>query len=70
MLAIKDTKFYVPVVTLSAKHSRLLSKAFERALFWNENRTKNENKNTICEYRYFLEPNFVVVKRLFIFIFI
>ena len=37
---IKDTKLYVPVVTLSAKDSQKLSeplsKGFERSLYWNE----------------------------------
>ena len=36
----KDTKLYVPVVTLSAKDyqklSKLLSKGFARSLYWNE----------------------------------
>ena len=36
---IKDTKFYVPVVTLSARDnqtlSKLLSKWFERSVYWN-----------------------------------
>ena len=46
---IKDTKFYVPVVTLSAKDyqklSKLLSKGFERSVYWNEYKTESENKN-------------------------
>ena len=37
---IKDTKLYVPVVTLSAidnqKLSKRLSKGFERSVYWNE----------------------------------
>ena len=37
---IKDTKLYVPVVSLSAidnqKLSKLLSKGFERSVYWNE----------------------------------
>ena len=36
----KDTKLYVPVVTLLAKDnqkvSKLLSREFERSLYWNE----------------------------------
>ena len=56
---IKDTKLYVPVVTLSAKDnqklSKLLSKRFERSVYWNEYKTKNDNKNTTNEFRYFLE---------------
>ena len=41
---MKDTKFYVPVITLSAKGnqklSKLLSKQFEISVYWNEYKTK------------------------------
>ena len=51
IFTIKDTKLYVPVVTLSARQnkklSKLLSKRFERSDYWNEYKTKSENKNTI-----------------------
>ena len=44
----KDTKLYVPVVTLSArdnqKLAKLLSKGFERLVYWNENKTKSRKK--------------------------
>ena len=47
MFTIKDTKFYVPVTTLSArdnqKLSKLLSKGFERSVYWNEYKTKSDN---------------------------
>ena len=40
MLTIKDTKLYVPVVTLSARDNqklpKLLSKGFKRSVYWNE----------------------------------
>ena len=69
-MTIKDTRVYVPVVTLSArdnqKLSKLLSKGFERSVYWNEYKTKSENKNTTNEYRYFLESNFVGVNGLFV----
>ena len=69
IFTIKDTKLYVPVVTLSArdnqKLTKLLSKGFERSVYWNEYKTKSENKNTTNEYRYFLESNFVEVNKLF-----
>ena len=72
IFTIKRTQLYVPVVTLSAKDnkklSRLLSKGFERSVYWNEYKTKSENKNTINKYRYFLESNFVRVHKLFIYI--
>ena len=44
----KDTTLYVPVVTLSArdnqKLAKLLSKGFERLVYWNENKTKSRKK--------------------------
>ena len=46
----KDTKIYTAVVTLSAKDnqklSKLLSKGLEWSVYWNEYKTKSENKNT------------------------
>ena len=58
IFTIKDTKLYVPVVTLSArdnqKFSKLLSKGFETSVYWNEYKTKSENKITANEYRYCL----------------
>ena len=70
---IKDTKLYFPVVTLSAgdnqKLSKLLSKGFERSVYWNEYKTKCENKNTTNEYRYFLESNFFGFNRLFVLVY-
>ena len=62
---MKDTKLYMPVVTLSArgnqKLSKLLSKGSERSVYWNEYKTKFENKNTTNEIRYFFESNLVGV---------
>ena len=50
VFTIKDTTLYVPIVTLSVrgnqKLSKLLSKGFERSVYWNEYKTKSENKNT------------------------
>ena len=70
IFTIKDTKLYVPVVTLSArdnqKLSKLLSKGFERSAYWNEYKTKSDNKNMINQFRYFLESNFIGVNRLFL----
>ena len=52
---IKETKLNLPVVTLSArdnqKLSKFLSKSFERSVYWNEYKTKSENKNTAKEYQ-------------------
>ena len=73
IFTIKDTKLYVSVSTLSArdnkKLSKLLRKGFERSVYWNEYKTKSENKNTTNEYWYFLKSNFVGVDRLFILIY-
>ena len=70
---ITDTKLFVPLVTLSTRHnqkfSKLLSKRFEGLLYWNEYKIKSENKNTTNEYRYFLDSNFVGVKRLLVLVY-
>ena len=45
-----DTKLYVSGVVLSTKDnqnlSKLFSKVFERSVYWNEYKTKSDNKNT------------------------
>ena len=73
IFTIKDTKLYVPFVTLSAKDnqklSKVLRKGFERSVYWNEYKTKSENKNTANEYRCFLKSNFVVVNGFFVLIY-
>ena len=62
IFTIKDTKLYVPVITLSARdnptknYQKLLAKELKD---WNEYITKSENKNTTNEYRYFLKSKFV-----------
>ena len=59
IFTIKDTKLSISVVTLSArdnqKLSKCLSKGFERSVYWNEDKTKSEKKNTTNEYIYFLK---------------
>ena len=45
---------------------KLLSKGFERSVYWNKYKTKSDNKSDTNEFRYFLESNFVGVNRLFI----
>ena len=70
---MNDTKLYVPTVTLLEKDnqelSKLLSKGFERSVYWTEYKTKKENKKTRNEYRNFLESNIVRVNRLFVLIY-
>ena len=67
IFSIKDTKLYVPFVTLSTRDNKKLTKIFSKGIFayWNEYDTKSENKKTTKEYRYFLESNFIGVNRLF-----
>ena len=52
IFTVKDTRLYAPLVTLSAKDnqklSKLLSKRFERLVYWNEYITKSEK---ICQMR-------------------
>ena len=73
IFTIKGTILYVPVVTLLARNnqklSKLLSKGFERSVYWKEYKTKSENKNTTNEYIYFLDSNFVGVNRLIILVY-
>ena len=60
---IKNITLCAPVVTLSSrdirKLSKPLSKGFERSVYWNEYKTKSENKNTAIQFRYFVKSNFV-----------
>ena len=53
IFTMKDTILYLPVVTLSAKDnqklSKILSKGFERLVYWNEYKTQKENKNATNE---------------------
>ena len=74
IFTIKGTELYVPVVTLSArdnqKLSKLLSKGFERSVYWNEYKTKRDDKIMTNEYRYFIELNFVEVNRLFVLVYL
>ena len=53
----------------SQRLSKRLIKGFERSVYWNEYKSKSENKNMTNKYRYLLESNFVRVKRLFILIY-
>ena len=68
ILTIKDTKLYVPVVTLSARNnqklSKLLSKGFKRSVYWNDYKTQSQKKNTANEYKYFCQSSFIGFIRL------
>ena len=69
IFTIKDTTLYVLIVTSSArdnqKLTKLLSKGFEISVYWNEHKTKRDNKNATNEFKYFLEWNFFGANRLF-----
>ena len=64
IIFIKDTKLYIPVVTLSAKTNQKLSKLLRRSVYWNECKAKSKNNDRKNEYRYFLESQFGGVSRL------
>ena len=45
---------------------KLLTKGFETSVYWNEYKTKRDDKKTANEFRYYLESNFAGVSRLFV----
>ena len=73
IFTIKNTKLYGPAVKLSVRDnqelSKLLSKGLKRSVYWNDYKTKNENKNTTNEFSYFLESNFFGVNRSFVLVY-
>ena len=73
IFTIKGIKLYLPVINLRAKDDqkpwKLLSKGFERLVYWNENKTKSENKITTNEYIYFIESKFAGANRLFVLVY-
>ena len=73
IFTIKDTKLYVPVVTLSARVNqkliKLLSKGFERSVYWNEYKTKSETKIQQMNIDIFSKSNFVVAYGLFVLVY-
>ena len=50
----------------SGKIIKTLRIGFEKSVHWNKYKTKSENKNITNEYRYFLEWNFVGVKKFLV----
>ena len=67
IFTIKDKKSYVPAFTLSAIDNQ---KESIKSVYLNEYETKSESKNSTLKYRYFLESNFLGLKRLFVFIYL
>ena len=70
---IKDTKFYVPVVTLSAENDNKLSEqlktGFKRTIKWNKYRLEMSNQTKNNNLNYLIDPTFTNANRLFVFTF-
>ena len=69
---IRNTKLYVPIVTLSskdnAKLAKLLESEFNRPVYWNEYQKKIETRNLDSNNltRFLLDASFQGVRRLFV----
>ena len=67
---IKDTKLYMPVVTLSKENNIKLSKqlksGFKRTIKWNKHRSQMTIQNNNKNLNYLIDPTFTNVNRLFV----
>ena len=67
---IEDTKFYVPVVTLSTKDDNnfleQLKSGFKRTIKWNKYRSEMTNQTKTNHLNYLIDPTFTKVNRLFV----
>ena len=67
---IKDTKLYVPVVTLSKESEiKLLEKLkseFKKTIKWKKYRSQVTIQNNNNDLNYLIDPTFTIVKRLFV----
>ena len=67
---IKDTKLYVPVVTLSAEnYNKVLEQlktGFKRTIKWNKYRSEISNQTKNNNLNYLVDPTFTNVNRLFV----
>ena len=67
---IKDTKLYVPVVTLSKESDiKLLEKLksrFKRTIKWNKYRSQTTIQNNNNNLNYLINPTFTKASRLFV----
>ena len=67
---IKDTKLYVPVVTLSKENDiKLLEKLksrFKRTIKWNKYRSQMTIQNNNNNSNYLIDPTFTNVNKLFV----
>ena len=67
---ITDTKFYVPVVTLSTEDDnnflKQLKSGFKRTIKWNKYRSEMTNQTKTNNLNYLIDPTFNKVNRLFV----
>ena len=67
---IKDTKLYVPVVTLSTKDdNKLLEQlktGFKRTIKWNKCKSEMTTQTETNNLNYLIDPKFNKVNRLFV----
>ena len=67
---IKDTKLYIPVVTLSKENDKKLLKQlkseFKRTVKWNKYRSKMTPQPQYDNLNYLIDPTFAKVNRLFV----
>ena len=67
---ITDTKFYVPVVTLSKENDiKLLEKlksGFKKTIKWNKHKSQVTIQNNNNNLNYLIDPTFTDVNRLFV----
>ena len=67
---IKDTKLYVPVVTLSAENDNKpfeqLKTGFKRTITWNKYRSEMSNQTKNNHLNYLIDPAFTNENRLFV----
>ena len=71
---IKDTKLYVPVVTLSNKNDikllEQLTSGFKRTVQWNKYRSKMTIQPQNNNSNYLIGPTFIIANRLFVLSFV
>ena len=67
---IKDTKLYVPVVTLSKENNikllEQLKTGFKKTIKWNKYRSQTSVQNNNNNLNYLIDPTFTNVNRLFV----
>ena len=67
---IKDTKLYVPVVTLSTENDKKLleqlKSGFKRTIKWNKYRSQMTIQSNNNNLNYLIDPTFTKVNRLFV----